>query len=59
MALFVRELQSLCIRSVFLPSGMAALRGIHQPLTINELWHGNLWWEAPVIISALIHKLPS
>lgn len=23
--------------------GIAALRGLRQPLTINEMWHGNLW----------------
>lgn len=47
------------LSAVFMAYGIAALRGLHHPLTINEMWHANLWLEAQVMINALIHKLPS
>lgn len=47
------------LSAVFMAYGIAALRGLHHPLTINEMWHANLWLEAQVMINAFIHKLPS
>lgn len=42
MLLFVGEMQSRYMSAAIRAFGTPALGGIHQMLTINEMWHSNL-----------------